>query len=307
MEINRVNLDALYTGYNLVYLRAYQTYVDETWKKLGMILTGRVGKIDLPLLEQIAGMRRWVGPREVKNLSADKMTIEAVRWEDTVGVDQDKIEDDQHGVFNPMFEMMAKNAANLGSQMIDELLKGAADAKWADGEDFFKANRKYGTGSKAGTINNVSDQALSFASFNAAYKRMRSYKGHGGQKLGVRPNILAHGPQLRIEVADLIKSDKRVVTPSSGKGATVLPNPNYNIVETVELDGIEGGNWFLLDTSQPYKPIAVFMRKEPNKLIRKDKEDDDNVFFDGQLLYGTYGRAEAAFAVPHLIYGNFVS
>jgi phage major head subunit gpT-like protein len=44
------------------------------------------------------------------------------------------------------------------------------------------------------------------------------------------------------------------------------------------------------------------MRKRPNRLIRLDREEDENVFMNRQFIYGTDGRAEVAFAMPHLIY-----
>ena len=41
---------------------------------------------------------------------------------------------------------------------------------------------------------------------------------------------------------------------------------------------------------------------EADKLVRLDREEDENVFMNREFVYGTDGRAEVAFAVPHLIY-----
>ena len=46
----------------------------------------------------------------------------------------------------------------------------------------------------------------------------------------------------------------------------------------------------------------MFLRKRPDKLVRLDREEDENVFMNREFVYGTDGRAEVAFAVPHLIY-----
>jgi phage major head subunit gpT-like protein len=134
---------------------------------------------------------------------------------------------------------------------------------------------------------------------------MRAYKGHGGKSLGVKPNLLLHGPSLRTTVADVIKAPIRAVT--VGDAAVTMPNPNANLVTPIEVDGITNSDWFLLDARKPFKPIIMFMRKRPNRLIRLDREEDENVFMNRQFIYGTDGRAEVAFAMPHLIYYSDVT
>ena len=296
MDINRTNMQALFTGYNMVFRDAFASYVDTAYTKFVTEVNAGTSQIDMPMLEQLSGMREWIGPREIKNLATKKLSIVPRTWEDTVGVKREDIEDDQFGLYNPLFQTMAMNAANLPNDIANELLAGAASATWLDGAAFFGTARKYGKN----TIANKGTAALSHDSFNAAYDAMRAYKGHGGKSLGVKPNLLLHGPSLRTAVADLIKSPFRAVT--QGEAAVTLPNPNHNLVETVEVDGITNSDWFLLDARKPFKPIIMFMRKRADKLIRMDREEDENVFMNRTFIYGTDGRAEVAFAMPHLIY-----
>lgn len=296
MDINRTNMQALYTGYNTVFRDAFQAYLDTTYTKFVGEINAGTSQIDMPMLEQLSGMREWIGPREIKNLATKKLSIVPRTWEDTVGVKREDIEDDQFGLYNPLFQTLAMNGANLPNDITNELLAGAASATWLDGAAFFGPARKYGKN----TIANKGTAALSHDSFNAAYDAMRAYKGHGGQSLGVKPNLLLHGPSLRTAVADLIKSPIRSVT--VGDAAVTLPNPNTNIVTPIEVDGITNSDWFLLDARKPFKPIIMFMRKRADKLIRLDREEDENVFMNRTFVYGTDGRAEVAFAMPHLIY-----
>jgi phage major head subunit gpT-like protein len=296
MDINRSNMQALFTGYNMVFRDAFASYVDTTYAKFVAEIFAGTSQIDMPMLEQLSGMREWIGPREIKNLASEKLSIKPRLFEETVGVKREDVEDDQFGLYNPLFQTLAMNAANMPNDITNELLAGAASASWLDGAPFFGTGRKYGKN----VIANKGTAALSYESFNAAYDTMRTYKGHGGKPLGVKPNLLLHGPALRTTVADIIKAPFRAV--SQGDGAVTLPNPNANLVETVEVQGIDGASWFLLDSRLPYKPIIMFMRKRPDKLVRLDREEDENVFMNRQFIYGTDGRAEVAFAVPHLIY-----
>lgn len=301
MDINRANMQALFTGYNRIFLDAFQSYVDTTYAQFVGEVNAGTSQIDMPMLEQLTGMREWVDVREIKNLKSDKLTIKARFFEDTVAVKREDVEDDQYGLYNSLFQTMAQNAANLPNDITNELLAAAASAKWMDGAAFFGTTRKYGKE----TINNKGTSALTYDSFNTAYDAMRAYKGHGGKSLGVKPNLLLHGPSLRTTVADVIKAPIRAVT--VGNAAVTMPNPNANLVTPIEVDGITNSDWFLLDARKPFKPIIMFMRKRPNRLIRLDREEDENVFMNRQFIYGTDGRAEVAFAMPHLIYYSDVA
>jgi len=301
MDINRANMQALFTGYNRIFLDAFQSYVDTTYAQFVGEVNAGTSQIDMPMLEQLTGMREWVDVREIKNLKSDKLTIKARFFEDTVAVKREDVEDDQYGLYNSLFQTMAQNAANLPNDITNELLAAAASAKWMDGAAFFGTTRKYGKE----TINNKGTSALTYDSFNTAYDTMRAYKGHGGKSLGVKPNLLLHGPSLRTTVADVIKAPIRAVT--VGNAAVTMPNPNANLVTPIEVDGITNSDWFLLDARKPFKPIIMFMRKRPNRLIRLDREEDENVFMNRQFIYGTDGRAEVAFAMPHLIYYSDVA
>lgn len=301
MDINRANMQALFTGYNRIFLDAYQSYVDTTYAQFVGEVNAGTSQIDMPMLEQLTGMREWVDVREIKNLKSDKLTIKARFFEDTVAVKREDVEDDQYGLYNSLFQTMAQNAANLPNDITNELLAAAASAKWMDGAAFFGTTRKYGKE----VISNKGTSALTYDSFNTAYDTMRTYKGHGGKSLGVKPNLLLHGPSLRTTVADVIKAPIRAVT--VGDAAVTMPNPNANLVTPIEVDGITNSDWFLLDARKPFKPIIMFMRKRPNRLIRLDREEDENVFMNRQFIYGTDGRAEVAFAMPHLIYYSDVA
>lgn len=309
MDINRTNMQALFTGYNMIFRDAFATLVkDQTFMRFTQEVSASTAQIDMPLLEQLSGMREWLDVRQIKNLRSDKLSIRARNFEDTVGVKREDVEDDQYGLYNSLFANMAANAANLAPDIANTLLGDPSKAKWLDGADFFATGttRKYGKNA----IVNKGTAELSYESFNEAYATMRAYKGHAGDLLHVKPTLLLHGPALRVEAADLIKSPIRAVPVKNNDNvaaAVTLPNPNANLVDTLEMDGINGRDWYLVDASKPFKPLILFMRKRPDSLVRLDREEDGEVFMNRQFVYGTYGRAEIALAMPHLIYWNNVA
>ena len=64
-----------------------------------------------------------------------------------------------------------------------------------------------------------------------------------------------------------------------------------------------GPAWFLLDTSRAIKPLIYQPRLNP-VLVRKDREDDDNVFWENKVVYGTHARANAGFGLWQLAWGS---
>jgi phage major head subunit gpT-like protein len=295
MQINAKNLQTLFTSVNTVFKNTFDKARDDSWTQFAYRQPMTTGIMEMPFLEQVAGMREWIDKRAINRLSADKLTVKARKFEETIGISRDDLEDDQYGLYRVGIEQLSVSAARLPNDLCEELLANAASATWCDGAAFFGTTRKYG---KA-TISNYTTGALTEANFKTAWNAMTAYKGHTGTTLKVKPTLLVHGPALHWTVNELFEQPVK-----ADNGATV-GNPLYHIVNHLELPGLAGNKWFLFAASGVYKPVFYFERKAPDTLVRKDRPEDDNVFFDGELLYGVDGRASAAFVMPHLAYfGN---
>lgn len=59
--------------------------------------------------------------------------------------------------------------------------------------------------------------------------------------------------------------------------------------------------WYLLDTSRPVKPL-IYQKRKDYHLVNKDGEKDDNVFMDGQIIYGVDGRGNAGYGFWQMAY-----
>jgi len=292
-------MSILYTGINTIFKNAFAKYQDNTWQRFSRLQPVSTSVIEMPYLEQIAKMREWVGPRKVNKLSADKMSFKTRKFEQTYEVPRESVEDDTYGMYTPLLEEMGKSCAQLPNDLVCELLENAASAKWADGGNFFGTTRKYGKS----TISNYTTSALSQTSLKTAYTTMKGYKGHEGDPLKVAPTLLIHGPALKFTVKELLENEN--IFQEGTNGAAAVPNVTRGLVQSIEVDGISGNKWFLAACGGVQQPVYYFERKRPDQITRKDQEHDENVFQDDVFLYGSRGRAEAAFVLPHLIYfGN---
>lgn len=299
MEINARNMATLYTGISTQFREAFALHTDESWRQFAYLQPMSTGLLEMPFLEQIAGMREWVGPRKINRLSAQVLTVRARSFELTYELPREAVEDDSYGMYSSRLEQMAKSCAELPNDLLTACLENAASAKWLDNAAVFGTSRKYGKNA----ISNYTTSALSQESLKTAYTTMAAYQGHEGFPLRVRPTLLLHGPSLKFTVKELLESESVIL--DGEKGSAAVPNVTRGLVQSLEVPGLTGGKWFLCAASGVYKPLYYFERRRPDQIVCKDRETDENVFSSNTFVYGSYGRAEAAFVLPHLIYfGN---
>ncbi len=67
--------------------------------------------------------------------------------------------------------------------------------------------------------------------------------------------------------------------------------------------GGSGTAWYLLSTKRVRKPF-IYQKRSEVEFTRKDRPDDDNVFFDDEFLYGTRLRCNAAYGFWQMCYAS---
>lgn len=79
---------------------------------------------------------------------------------------------------------------------------------------------------------------------------------------------------------------------------------NGDVGSVANTDGGAGAPWFLIDDKRVLKPILYQVRKEAANLIRKDREEDDNVFDRNEYKYGVHGRCNVGFGFWQFAWGS---
>jgi len=82
-------------------------------------------------------VREWLGDRVIQNLEAEGFKIVNKSWEHTVGVERDDIEDDQYGVYNPVFAEQGRAVAEHPDELVWSLLANGFTQSCYDGQNFF--------------------------------------------------------------------------------------------------------------------------------------------------------------------------
>ena len=120
-------------------------------------------------------------------------------------------------------------------------------------------------------------------------------EGEHGRSLNIVPDLLVVSPQNEANARELLFAD--LISGSS--------NVNKNTCELLVAPELSAypDQWYLLCTKRYIKPI-VFQQREVPKLVCKNKETDDNVFFSDQIIYGIKGRYNVGFGLWQLAYGS---
>jgi phage major head subunit gpT-like protein len=300
MDTNRSKLADIFKGFSAAFMEGIDMAPD-TYTRFCQVETSSSQITEYPFLEPVPGMREWQGERQIRNVSANKLTVKEREFEDTVSVRRRDVETDMFDFYGGMIRQLGLNAGKIWNDLAYEALLGNGD--WLDGADFFSASRKYGKN----TVCNKTTDALSESSFNTAYQTMMEYRGHNGKSLGVGPNLLIVGPKNRTAAWGILKAQFRVETAGESAAAAVN-NFNYGLCDLLvapELAGDYDDHWYLMDTRGALKPLVVQRSVAPS-FTRLDRENDDNVFMRGEFIYGTRAVGAAFLSMPHLAYAGIL-
>lgn len=136
MEVNRASLAGLNTSFNTIFNGALGGVVP-TWDKVAMMVPSTTRENDYRWLGKLKGMREWVGDRVIENVTKDGYKVVNRKFENTVGVDRDDIEDDQIGQYDPLVRDLAQTAGEFPDELVWNLMKAGFTELCYDGQFFF--------------------------------------------------------------------------------------------------------------------------------------------------------------------------
>ncbi|MBD8554913.1 Mu-like prophage major head subunit gpT family protein [Rhizobium sp. CFBP 8762] len=136
MDINSSTLRGIYTGLSTAFnvrLASTQTY----YNTVAMTVSSTTAMNEYPRLDDLPGIREWVGERLVHRLSAQTYEIRNREFEKTIAVKRAQIEDDQIGIFSPVASQIGQDAAEFPDRLVFPLLKKGNVTACYDGQYFF--------------------------------------------------------------------------------------------------------------------------------------------------------------------------
>lgn len=297
MQLTPQNLRDLRTAINLLYTNARKS-TKAVWSDFAARVTSTTRSTHFPMHAALRRLRRWEGERKVVNGKTYVYQVNAEKFELTAGIPVDDIEDDNVGAYNAMVEDMGMQSELWLDDLAFELWLRGEDAAYPcfDGKAFFANDHALKAGA---TIDNLfTSMSCTKSNVAAVMAAMGGWVGEDGRSLRVRPNRLVVPPALEEEGLAIVGSDilARVFgsnTAAAGESNTMKGRLELKVYP--ELAAAAGGSdtdWYLQDTTRATKPVTLVERKAP-KITFKGEDDDDNVFWDDEVVFGVKARGAA--------------
>ncbi len=242
-----------------------------------------------PMTAKTAKLREWLGERLLQNLNAYRYTLANRRFEATIEIDRDDIEDDNIGVYNGTVDDIGQQA----KLWPDDLLFAAILANGAgyDGVAMFSDTHVIGTRT---LDNNFAGTALTAANFATARARMMELVGEDGESLRVRPNIILVPPALEVAARKIVQASTIV---ESGAAVDNVLKGLCEVVVAPQLAAGAGGSdttWYLLDGSRPIKPF-IFQQRLAPVMQQIASENSEHAIMHDKFVYGVKARGAAGY------------
>lgn len=153
-------VSALFTGFRAEFQRVYGE-TPSHWDKVATLMPSTSKSNTYGWLGQFPQLVEWVGARVLKDMAAHGYSITNKLFESTVGVKRTDIEDDEVGIYKPLFGEMGRAAKSFPDELVYGLLRLGLSTLCFDGQYFFDTDHPVfpnvdGTGAAA-TIANIAD------------------------------------------------------------------------------------------------------------------------------------------------------
>lgn len=154
-------VQALFTGFKKNFEDG-KSEAPSQYTKIATVIQSTTKSNTYGWLGKFPTLKKWVGDRVIESMKAHGYTIVNEDYESTVGVDRNDIEDDEIGIYAPIFAEMGRTASIHPDESVFALLGNGFASACYDGQYFFDTDHPVypkadGTGAAVSTANVVVD------------------------------------------------------------------------------------------------------------------------------------------------------
>lgn len=148
-------LAAINKGFNASYQGAFASS-KAMYTSVATVITSTASEETYGWLGDIPKLREWIGDRHIKSLEAKGYAIKNRKFEGTITVSRDDIEDDRLGIYAPRIQMLGQSAGEHPDEIVFELINSATTTQCYDGQNFFDTDHPVG---RPGAVTSVANFA----------------------------------------------------------------------------------------------------------------------------------------------------
>lgn len=139
MIVNKTTLVTLGTAFSAAFSEGFGQAPPQH-EPITMMTASMTSQNEYGWLGQMSSMREWLGDRTIDGLTQHGYAIKNRKFESTVSVRRDDIEDDNLGVYTPLFQELGRAAAAHPCELVFKALKDGFSTKCYDGQYFFDSD-----------------------------------------------------------------------------------------------------------------------------------------------------------------------
>lgn len=136
MLINSATITTLGHGFKASFQAGFAG-VQPQWQQVAMEVPSTTSIEEYGWLKDLPRIREWIGDRVIHAMASNGYQIKNKPWEFTLGVKRTDIEDDNIGIYAPLFQMLGAQSATFPDELVWPLLKSGFNTPCFDGKNYF--------------------------------------------------------------------------------------------------------------------------------------------------------------------------
>ncbi len=268
---------------SIVFQNEYGRPLNNDWMQFCTEMNSTKAAEKYGFLGANPSMREFTDERQPTGFQENAFMIPNKKYESTISVKVDALEDDQYGQIKLQAMKLGESARQYKEQCAYTVLHSGDTSTYGlcyDGNEFFDAHHKEGTYYTT-EQSNIGNSTLSQTSLSAARSAMRKFRDDRGNKLNIVPDTLI----VPIELEDTaIQLTKSATVDASGN---INVNQNrYKILVDPYLDDADA--WILAKTNGVMRPLIYQNRQET--VFQALEGSSETGFMRDEYLYGVKTR-----------------
>lgn len=250
----------LTAGLKAIFFNEYNKPVNDDWRGIVTEIDSTKQSETYAWLGATPSMREWKDERMPKALSEFGFSVENLKYEASIAVSKDALDDDQYGQIRIRVQQLAETARDFyRTKAFDTLIGGTAVACY-DGQYFFDTDHSEGS---SGTQSNDGTMALTSENLTATRADMMRFKDDKGNAMGIVGDTLVVPPELEATALEIVGADTIQRYVASGTDKRPMLNVHkgrFNVIVTERIT--DEDSWFLVCGNRITKPIIFQNRQE---------------------------------------------
>jgi len=290
------NLEA---GMRTEFFKLYKA-TETNYEKVTTVVPSSKRTEEYSWLGSSPSMREWIDERRASSLNEKYFSATNLKYEVTLEVAREDIEDDLTGQYLIRAKQLGEEAKRYVDQLTFETIAAGNSTACYDEQNFFSTTHSE---ADSGNQANLTTNTLGSANLQTAITNMSKLKDDQGKPHNVVPDTLIVPPDLKYTAMNLLNS---VFYP--GEGSTTSNTSNnvlkgaLNLVVSPYLTDADA--WYIADTKRVVKPVIFQKRTDVELSSNTDPNSSDSVFDRDRYKYGVRQRGKVVLGDWHLLYAN---